>query len=458
MVELIDGEAAAGPDGRIAIKVNGLDDVAVIDALYRASQAGVPIDLIVRGICCLRPGVPGLSETVRVRSIVGRFLEHSRILRFGGGPAGPATYYIGSADLRRRNLDRRVEAMIPVADPEAVGPLEEILQFNLADDVQSWSLGADGTWTGSPPCWASPPRRSLEEAALQAGVALEDPGPPGPDLAWASWSDRPATTSPGRPRRPSRSDESVTGPGGRPGSTRRRPWPCCPGPSTWPSPCRSGSSTPTTGAAWVGFDILLVFAIVLTAYYALPVDNRVQFPAIATATLLVVDAWFDVTTAGDRQHASRRWHGAFFEIPAAAASPCTWPARSTGTSGSSPWPTGSTTHRSADRPSGTTRRPECPSPATEATPSGGPRSGDGLGDAGQHVVGELGRTSRAARFSCTCSTRLAPVITDDTWGFLAHQAIGQLGQGAVQFARRSTAGRRPSALRSGSVSRSRSHS
>ena len=175
VVEAIDDQAAAGPDGRIVIKVNGLDDVAVVEALYRASQAGVPIDLIVRGICCLRPGVPGLSETIRVRSIVGRFLEHSRILRFGGGPAGPATYYIGSADLRRRNLDRRVEAMIPVGDPDSLAQLEQILQLNLADDVQSWSLGADGTWTRVPNLTGLSAQRSLQQAALQRSLALEDP-------------------------------------------------------------------------------------------------------------------------------------------------------------------------------------------------------------------------------------------------------------------------------------------
>ena len=175
VVELIDEETRAGPDGRIAIKVNGLDDVAVIDALYRASRAGVPIELIIRGICCLRPGVPGLSETVHVRSIVGRFLEHSRILRFGGAAGRPATYYIGSADLRRRNLDRRVEAMIPVEDPDAVGRLEEILEFNLADDVQSWSLASDGTWHRIPTVLGIATQASLEEAALKRGDLLDHP-------------------------------------------------------------------------------------------------------------------------------------------------------------------------------------------------------------------------------------------------------------------------------------------
>ncbi len=174
VVELIDAEAEAGADGRIAIKVNGLDDVAVVDALYRASQAGVPIDLIVRGICCLRPGVPGLSETIRVRSIVGRFLEHSRILRFGGAAGRPAIYYIGSADLRRRNLDRRVEAMIPVADPDAVVQLEEILALNLADDVQSWSLAADGSWHRIPTVVGLATQKALEEVALKRGDLLDE--------------------------------------------------------------------------------------------------------------------------------------------------------------------------------------------------------------------------------------------------------------------------------------------
>jgi polyphosphate kinase len=174
VIECIDEETKAGPDGRIAIKVNGLDDVAVIDALYRASQAGVPIDLIIRGICCLRPAVPGLSETVRVRSIVGRFLEHSRILRFGGAAGRPATYYIGSADLRRRNLDRRVEAMIPVADPDAVAQLEEILELNLADDTQSWSLAEDGTWHRIPTVVGVATQEALAIAALERSSFLDD--------------------------------------------------------------------------------------------------------------------------------------------------------------------------------------------------------------------------------------------------------------------------------------------
>ncbi|MHB1710061.1 MAG: polyphosphate kinase 1 [Acidimicrobiales bacterium] len=174
VIECIDEEAKAGADGRIEIKVNGLDDPPVIEALYRASQAGVPIDLVIRGLCCLRPGVPGLSETIRVRSIVGRFLEHSRILRFGGAAGRPASYYIGSADLRRRNLDRRVEAMIPVTDGAVVSRLEEILAFDLADDAQSWSLSADGSWDRIPTVIGTSAQQSLQAAALDRSLLREE--------------------------------------------------------------------------------------------------------------------------------------------------------------------------------------------------------------------------------------------------------------------------------------------
>jgi polyphosphate kinase len=141
----IRAEAARGADGRIVMKMNSLVDAELIDELYEASVAGTPIDLIVRGICCLRPQVPGLSETIRVRSIVGRFLEHSRIYRFGSDPA-TAEWFIGSADLMPRNLDRRVEALAPVQDPALRERLEEILQIELADTELAWELQADGTW------------------------------------------------------------------------------------------------------------------------------------------------------------------------------------------------------------------------------------------------------------------------------------------------------------------------
>jgi polyphosphate kinase len=131
--------------GRIVLKMNNLVDTAVIDALYEASQAGVSIDLIVRGICCLRPEVPGLSDNIRVRSVVGRYLEHSRVLAFG--ERGHRRYLIGSADLMPRNLDRRVEAMTPVDNPDLQARLQEVLDVNLADDTLAWTLGGDGGWT-----------------------------------------------------------------------------------------------------------------------------------------------------------------------------------------------------------------------------------------------------------------------------------------------------------------------
>jgi len=149
VLDLIAAEAEADEGARrIVLKMNNLVDSAVIDALYDASGAGVEIDLIVRGICCLRPGVAGLSERIRVRSLVGRFLEHSRILAFGTGDR--RRYYIGSADMMPRNLDRRVEAMVPVDDPDLQDRLQEVLDLNLADDTLAWHLSGDGSWDKLP--------------------------------------------------------------------------------------------------------------------------------------------------------------------------------------------------------------------------------------------------------------------------------------------------------------------
>lgn len=144
--ELIREQAREG--GRIVLKLNALVDPDVIEALYEAAQAGARIDLIVRGICCLRPGVSGLSENVRVRSLVGRYLEHSRIFRFGEGE--DARHYIGSADLMQRNLDHRVEAAVPVPDPALCARLDEMLDVLLRDDTLAWTLGRDGAWTKVP--------------------------------------------------------------------------------------------------------------------------------------------------------------------------------------------------------------------------------------------------------------------------------------------------------------------
>jgi polyphosphate kinase len=141
----IRAEAAKGPDGRIVLKMNSLVDAELIDELYDASAAGTPVDLIVRGICCLRPQVPGLSDTIRVRSILGYYLEHSRIYRFGADPE-TAEYLIGSADWMPRNLDRRVEALCTVTAPPLRARLAEILEVNLADDVLAWELAEDGSW------------------------------------------------------------------------------------------------------------------------------------------------------------------------------------------------------------------------------------------------------------------------------------------------------------------------
>ncbi len=147
LMRLVDAEIESGR-GRIIMKMNSLVDEGMINKLYEASSAGVDIELIVRGICSLRPGVNGLSERIRVRSIVGRYLEHSRIFHFANG-AGPdkSLTYIGSADLMNRNLDRRVEAMVRVEDPALVGRLLEFCEVELTDDRLAWTLDGSGTWT-----------------------------------------------------------------------------------------------------------------------------------------------------------------------------------------------------------------------------------------------------------------------------------------------------------------------
>jgi polyphosphate kinase len=148
LLEQIDRTIAshqAGEPARIVMKMNSLVDQRMIEALYRASQAGVPIDLNVRGICCLIPGLPGVSETINVVSVVGRFLEHSRIYSFHRGDE--RVYYIGSADLMPRNLDTRVELLVPIEQPELQAELDDTLERCLADDTNAWTMNRNGSWT-----------------------------------------------------------------------------------------------------------------------------------------------------------------------------------------------------------------------------------------------------------------------------------------------------------------------
>jgi polyphosphate kinase len=147
-------------EGLIRMKMNSLVDRRCIAALYRASQAGVRVELNIRGICCLRPGVPDVSENIRVTSVVGRFLEHSRIYAFGGDDV--CRVYIGSGDLMPRNLDTRVELVAPVLDPAARAELLDTLDRCVADDTHAWELGEDGTWTRRTPD-EEHPRNAQEE-------------------------------------------------------------------------------------------------------------------------------------------------------------------------------------------------------------------------------------------------------------------------------------------------------
>ena len=159
-----------GRHARIAMKMNSLVDRRCIRALYEASQAGVPVDLNIRGICCLRPGVPGVSENIRVVSIVGRFLEHSRIYAFERGDT--RTVYIGSADLMPRNLDTRVELLAPVRDDALRADLLDTLERCFADDTNAWELGQDGTWTRRTPDGPEP--RNVQRE-LMTGHAARAP-------------------------------------------------------------------------------------------------------------------------------------------------------------------------------------------------------------------------------------------------------------------------------------------
>jgi polyphosphate kinase len=148
--------AKTGHDARIIVKMNSLVDPQLIATLYEASQAGVQIDLIIRGICCLRPGIEGISDNIRVISIVGRYLEHSRIFYFHNG--GQAESFIGSADWMPRNLDRRVEAVTPIADPKIGAQLKEILDVLLADNRHAWELQPDGQYVQRHPAEDEPER------------------------------------------------------------------------------------------------------------------------------------------------------------------------------------------------------------------------------------------------------------------------------------------------------------
>ncbi len=221
VVAAIDAEGEAGPAGRIVLKTNGLTDPEIIDALYRASRAGASVDLVVRGRCSLRPGVADLSENIRVRSIVGRFLEHSRIFRFGGEHGRPLRISFGSPDMMERNLDRRVEVIVPVQDPEIQQRLVEILDGALADQANSWTLDSTGSWTrvvGSDP---DRPGFSLQDQcraqaldamrrrrdAAQAVPALRAPRPwdgPGGSLV--------GSEGPSVPDEPARPDASAPAP------------------------------------------------------------------------------------------------------------------------------------------------------------------------------------------------------------------------------------------------------
>ena len=164
----------AGRRGRIVLKMNGLVDRPVIESLYEASQAGVQVDLVVRGICCLRPGVPGLSENIRVVSVLGRFLEHERIFAFHGEES---RYFLGSADMMPRNLDSRVEVLVPVEDAGIRGEIDTAARDLAGRHAQLFQLLPDGAWERRRPAEGEPERSSQEELmalALEAARVADE--------------------------------------------------------------------------------------------------------------------------------------------------------------------------------------------------------------------------------------------------------------------------------------------
>jgi len=193
-LELIRREAAhaaAGRSARIIGKMNALVDPEIIQSLYAASQAGVEIDLVIRGICCLRPGVPGVSDRIRVTSVIGRFLEHSRLWRFENG--GQCEYYFGSADWMPRNFDRRVEAVAPVDDVSLHARLDSLLETLLRDDRQAWELGHDGAWTQRTPSGSGRPSHAtlLVDSWGQVARAAEAPTPSNDASGDSPYADEP---------------------------------------------------------------------------------------------------------------------------------------------------------------------------------------------------------------------------------------------------------------------------